>query len=362
MLGCGTHTAFIMERGGVEVVGELEKITKVEWDRRRDDISIANVFVSFDGACPNWMGNVESGGHNELHIYRNGVPVWQGPLTRIEYRQDAVEFYASDILWIAKNSALTKGYSHKWPNIAAVGWVMNQLLRERTFMKHGDPWNGVDGIRWLVGPDEPKTSRVTAAWSTTTWEDFDRFAEDSGMDYTVVGRDILFWDTHYKWATLPDLVEAYLTQTLAVVEYGNEFATRIVVTNGKGQAGLATAPAWGIKKYGYIDHVVNSWNEAAGEKATPEELAAWTEQARALLRASFPAPVRVRVSEGTGLRPDAPYDINDLVAGKWLTVVCTSVARAVTQLHKLDRVHVIETSGTETVSISTVAAPLTVVE
>lgn len=359
-LGCGTHQAVVMTRGAESIVGELAPIVKVDWNRIRDDISLANVWVGA-GQCDDWLGDIRSGGEHELHIFRDGVPVWEGPVTRLEYRRGYVEIYASDILWVAKNTALSKGYSHKHPNVAACGWVMNRLLRDLTFAKYGDPWNARDHVLWLKGPDEPKTTKVVPAWSTTTWEDFDKFAEDSGMDYTVFGRDIMFWDTHYRWMQLPDLQETYLTQGLAVVEYGNEFATRVVVTNGKGQAGIAAAPAWALRKYGHIDHVVTAWNEAAGEVATPEELSAWTEQAKGILRQSFPAPTRVRVSDGTGLRPDSPYEINDLVAGAFLNVTTTSLQRQMTELHKLHSVSVRQEGAIETVAITTIAAPLEVV-
>lgn len=183
------------------------------------------------------------------------------------------------------------------------------------------------------------------------------------MDYTVIGRDIYFWDTHLLWRTIePDLTERYLPGGLEIVEYGNEFATRVFVTNGNGYYAVRSAPAWALAKFGNIDHVVSSYNEAAAAAApTTAEVRGWGEQAQATLDNSFPAPVRVRVPENSGLSPEAPFDINDLIAGAWIRVETTSLCRTTDQWHKLDHVNVHEEDGEEKVTISTVTAPDTVV-
>ena len=49
---------------------------------------------------------------HELHIYRNGEPVWEGPITRLEYEFDQVRIFAEDVLWATNRSAIEKGYNH----------------------------------------------------------------------------------------------------------------------------------------------------------------------------------------------------------------------------------------------------------
>lgn len=362
-LGCGQHTVVITERGGTKVLGEVPKLVNVEWERVRDDISHAQFRSAATGQCCDVLGAASTGFH-ELHIYRDGTPVWEGPITRIEYERDHIDVFAEDILWVAKNTALSTGYNHAHPNIVKGGWVMNWLLKDMTFNKDGDPWKAAAHVHWMTGSDDPSTTAAVKAWSMTTWEDFDKFAEDRGMDYTVAGRDIYFWDTHLKWRTLPQpLLEQWLPEGLALVEYGNEFATRVIVTNGNGYYAARQAPAWGISKYRYIDHVASSYNEsAANEVPTTEELKAWGEQAQSLLDSSFPAPVRVRVPENSGLSPLAPYDINDLIAGAWVEVVAQSLCRQTDQWHKIDNVKVSEENGDEVVTVSTVVAPEDAVE
>jgi hypothetical protein len=68
-------------------------------------------------------------------------------------------------------------------------------------------------------------------------------------------------------------------------------------------------------------------------------------------------PIRVRVSENSGLLPEAPYDINDLIPGSWVRVYVTRLCKQVDEWHKLDTVSVTEEGGKEVVQISTVSAP-----
>jgi len=362
-LGCGEHQVEIRDRGGQTVLLDLtEDKIRVSWTRVRDDISSATIVVNGRGGCCDQLGQLETGYH-EVHIFRSGVKVWEGILTRIEYETDMVDLYASDILWVAKNTVLPSGYDYSTAGSGAVacGWHMERLLRDWTFAPLGDKWNGAAGVQRQVGPKEPKTSKAAQKWSMTTWEDFDKFAEDHGMDYSVIGRQINFWDTQYRWRTIEEpLRSEYCSNGFAIVEYGNEFATRVVVTNGNGYGSMRAAPAWAIAKYGYIDHVVSGYNKAAGaEVPSSADLVSWGEQAAGLLSNSFPQPVRVRVSENTVLTPQAPYDINDLVAGSWMKAIASDLCRTFSeeQWHKLDRVFVTEDATGENVTISTLQAP-----
>jgi hypothetical protein len=356
-LGCGHHRAFIVKRGGVDVIGEVTPLLQTRWERRRDDISQASVIIGADGDCCEWLGEVRTVKH-ELHLYRDEVKVWEGVITRLEYRSDVVEVYAQDILWVAKNTALEEGYSNAFPNVGTCGHRMGWLLNEQTYAKYGDPWNMTNRLHRIVGSEEPKTSKVVRAFTGTTFDDFDKFAEDSGMDYTVIGRDVYWWETHLKVWTLPPLLPEYLEAEPAIVEYGNEFATRVFVTNGNGATSMAQHPPEVLAEWGYVDTVNSTWNEADGnETPTDEELAAWYEQAKAYLGQTPEPPAQVRVTQNTGLSQDAPYDINDLRPGSWLIASVTSLCRQLESWHKLDSVNVSEENGKEVVAITTITAP-----
>lgn len=358
-----------MTRGGATPIGELTEVAQVRWERVRDDISQASVIVNATSECCGWLSKVNCGSA-ELHIYRRigadlpPVKVWSGVITRLEYGLDTIEVHAYDFLWVPKNTVLSEGYNKAYPNITTCGAVMQRLMKELTFAKYGDPWKMNAGIHWLKVDGEPKTSKAVKAWSTTTWEDFDKFANDSGMDYVLVNRQLYFWDTHYVWHRLPPLLEDYLLAEPKVIEYGNEFATAVYVTNGNGTAGSAIAPAEVIAKYGHVDFVVSSWNEgAAAEAPNPEDVKEWNRQAKARLDDLLPPAVQVLVSDNSALSPDCPYDINDLLPGSWVTVMLTRSCRGVQEDHKLNKVVVTETpAGGETVAITTIKAPATKVE
>ena len=119
-------------------------------------------------------------------------------------------------------------------------------------------------LRPIRAAEEPRHHRVVNDWQMYVWEDVDKFAEDYGIDYTVINRDIYYWDIHLAWKILPPLDEAWISESPRIVEYGNSLATRGVVTNGRGFAGVDEAglPTTGPKGFGFVDDLVNNANES----------------------------------------------------------------------------------------------------
>ena len=70
--GCGKHRAFAREVATDAEIGELTDITDIYWDRRRDDISEARVFMGA-GCCDvvSYLNTVRDG----LWIERSGEGV-----------------------------------------------------------------------------------------------------------------------------------------------------------------------------------------------------------------------------------------------------------------------------------------------
>ena len=356
---CGTHRAFAVERGGVNVIGELTPLSSARWERVRDEISTAQVTVPTSECC-DLLGELRTVLH-ELHVYRNGELVWQGVITRIEYEYEQVQVYAKDMLWVAKRTVLDEGYNYNSPLVGNVIEVMDWLLRHKTYGKYGDPWNMVNHLQPVRHADEPVTHRVANAWQFYVWEDFDKFAEDNGADYTVVNRDIFYFDTHLAWNILPPLDPNFLSEFPRVVEYGNELATRGVVTNGQGQAGVATNG--GLAEYGVIDLLISNQQEGTvTPAATPEEVAGWANTAGRNISDRWPAPLAVVVPENSTLMPGSPWEMADLIPGSWYQVNITQLCRDVTGWHRLQHVGVSESAPQgETVQITSVAAPKSMV-
>ena len=363
---CGQHRAFIYERGGQNLITEVEPLSAVRWQRIRDDVSVAEIKVPTHYCCE-ILGDMRTVKH-ELHLFRNDLPVWQGPITRIEYEWDEARIFAADVLWQATRTALDEGYNQSSPNIGDVLTRMEWLLRDKTYAPHGDPWkmltpNHIHPMFRTDGGD-PKTARVVNAWQFYTWEDFDKYAEDYGTDYTVVGRDVYFSDINYAWKIIPPLDENYLGQFPRIVEYGNQAATRGVVTNGHGYAGVFENPdPTLIAEWGHIDWLITNENDGQLDNVpTPEELAVWATTAGRNIEGRVPPPLSVVIPANTTLLPGSPWDMEDLVPGAWFQANVTRLCRSVSEYQRIHEVVVTEEApGGESVQFSAVSAPSSMV-
>jgi hypothetical protein len=356
---CGTHEAFIYDRGAYNLLGELTPLLAVKWQRIRDDVSQAEVTVATHQCC-DLLGDLRTL-VNELHIRRNGVDVWQGPITRIEYEWDVVRIFAEDILWVTKRTVLTVGYNQSYPNIGDTLDRMDWLLRDQCYSINSDPWRVLPHLRPVRHSyNEPRTSRVVNAFQMYVWEDFDKYAEDYGADYTVINRDIYYFDIHLSWVVLPALDEQYMSQFPRIVEYGYQTYTRGYVTNGKGYAGMAQQRAW-VDTYGWIDLLISNTTEGTSvDQPSSEDLAQWSDTAARNIADSVPAPTAIVIPANTTLLPGAPWQVEDLIPGAWFPVTVTRMCRTVSEWQRLHEVVVTEAPpGGETVAFTAISAPST---
>lgn len=363
---CGAHRAYVYHLGGERRVAELPKLSMVRWRRVRDDTSTAEVTVPSSDCCEILadLRTIE----NELHIYRNGEVVWQGPITRIEYEDEVTRIFAEDILWQSTRCVVSEGYDQSYPNIWNVIDRMNWLLHH-CYDRFGNIWNV--GINPIYGPDDPRTTRIVFAWQMYVWDDLDKYAEDYGADYTVYNRDVYFWDISLKWLIIPNLDESHLTQLPRIVEYGNQLGTRGIVTNGRGWAGVSAVTPGSQERYGTIIDWLTT-NEIDGQPGTeeqsgdpditdvptPEELGSWADTATRSIVERFPSPLAIVIPANTTLLPGAPWEISDMVPGAWFQVTTTRLCRQVSEWQRLQEVVVTEEAPNgETIQFSAVSAP-----
>jgi len=320
---CGSHQAIIANRGGQTYFGDIPILSSVRWGRVRDDISTAQINVPSSSCC-DLLGDLRCVLH-ELHLVRDGVVVWQGPITRIEYDFDEVRIFAEDILWQAKRRVLEEGYNQTWPNqwnaVARMHWLM-QKCDERD----GNPWHA--GLHPIYHANDPNTLRTVAAYQFTIWEDFDKYAEDGGTDYTVVNRDIYYFDHHLAWKVIAPLDENFLSQFPRVVEYGNELATRVFVTNSQGHAGIAY-DAGAAASFGLVDLLISNQQDETDDPAAPSaiEIGEWKKTAESNLSGRAPAPVGLNVPANSTLLPGAAWTMDDLIPGAWFLTDVSHLCR-----------------------------------
>ena len=384
---CGQNRAYVYEKGGEVLVGELVDAFTVRWQRIRDQISVAQVSVSMT-ACCDILEQIEPVAF-ELHIYRNDELVWCGVITRMEFEFDRVDVVAADMLWVASRRAVTEGYNYLSypqnpdapqgpdPSNPTVGapdmtvptvQLMEYLLRWQCYAQNNDEWNMLDHIQRVDSPQwcDSRTSRQCNAWAATVWAEFDKLAEDYGTDYCTVGRDIYFYDINLNWNPIQPLVAADIADYPRVVEYGNALATRYIRTDGSGFAGIASAPPEIRDRYAIAIDIVsneNSQAEAPTEVPPPipsqTTIATWTRTAERRLANAWPVERAIVVPANSTLMPSSPWNINTLMPGSWFEVTVDRLCRGeVTEYNRLHELRVEETGdGGETVKITTVQPP-----
>ncbi|TRV80100.1 hypothetical protein FKN01_07800 [Streptomyces sp. 130] len=95
-VGCASHQAAIIDRDG-GTVAQADVLLQVDWSRVLDDNSTASVLIQPDGNCCAQLGRVRAWRH-KLVIYRDGLPVWEGPTISPEFNADGtVLIQAADI-------------------------------------------------------------------------------------------------------------------------------------------------------------------------------------------------------------------------------------------------------------------------
>src|SRR5699024_28347 len=119
-IGCQEHTAYIYDRGGATRMFKLSPISRVHWERLRDDISAARVtLLDPDRACQKRMRAVAPHRH-ELVIFRGSKRVWEGPITLLGWEVDRIEIQAKDVMYYAYRTAMRSGYDNSYPDVDTV--------------------------------------------------------------------------------------------------------------------------------------------------------------------------------------------------------------------------------------------------
>lgn len=377
-LGCGTHRAFIYDRGGEVRRGEVTQLVRVKWERRRDDISEASILVNdWDEDCGALLSSVRSWMH-ELVIFREHPSgmflerVWEGPVTRVTYRSDQVEIAAHDCMVYVYRRILRRGFNDAYrlsQNDQQLG-LKTVVYRSRWIIMNALAYDDPNLLPYLTALErtgDARTSRVVPEYQSSAWEQVDDMAATAGLDYTTVGRRIILNDTHQPVGVLPEMRDGDFGDDPIVSEYGMQLANYYAVTNNNGVWGAAdrfnaqNEPDY----YGYIEMIASAYGEAEGAvqevNLTPAAKAALrqtlTEQAERNIGGRWPTPLIVRVPDNTTLNPEVEVGINQLVPGVWMPVRSVNTLRPVTQMQKLDNVTVTEEKGKETITVTLSPAP-----
>jgi hypothetical protein len=334
-------------------VGPLDTVVAVDWERKRDDMSMAHVTLqgpSWD--CQKLLAKAEPNRH-ELVIFRDNKRVWEGPVSHIEYASDQVTIEARDVMYYAYRLIRRTAFDNSVldPPITLVQHMKNVLVTEFARRETEDPpVNVVPHIVGYLSANTAGTHRVKPAFSNTVFEEIDDLSRYGGMDYTVLGRSILLFDTHTVFFQAPAVSEADFLGPVLVTAYGLQHATYAAVTDGEGIYGEAGGPD---PFYGHWENLLTSTSE---EDETPVNPDVFPAQAASALVGANPVPFLVRLPDGSQLNPNGALSIDDLVPGARIPLRAALTARTFSMMQKLDSMKVTESANTAeaiTVNLST---------
>lgn len=367
------HTISIYDRGGARRAHSLVDVASVEWERIRDSKSSA-IFTIAGRACREQADviNEVAGavGRYEAVIHRGGDRVWEGPIRSARTLRERATFVCTDVKEYLDHTPLTR----YWPNPDGGGpALMGDRLEEIITWELSEPYTMTTNSgtlvvpRWenltppinvlpflTIYPGTVLTRSVTEEFEMLLGEHIDNLV-DGGMDYTVVGRRILFWDSALSIGQTRRMTDAdFYGGDIEVIRYGSEqwslshlSATREGQQDGADRAvGHAGAPH---DYYGVWENIVSMQSEEGTSDPTQTEL---NGQAGRDIAHRTPAPLEVRVPEGVGIRLSYDLTIQHLIPGVIVPVVTDKNIQRVTQPQRLDKVKVIEDSTGERVSVS----------
>ena len=350
------HSAYIFDRGGTHEMFKLADLAEVRWNRIRDDISESNVKIAARNcyAQADNLNLVEAGRH-ELIIFRGKERKWEGPITRTTIASDGIEFHAKDVVHYLSRTNLTAEFNNKHPNsdyaLERVKDLLTELARleaeEQAAFADLPSRNVLPHVTYHQDPTDARTSRFTAAYQKTIWEEIDDMAAKGGIDYTAVGRAIHFWDTSKPLGELTrEITQNDILGQLVATQYGMDLKTRAVVTDGEGNYGQAG----GVDPYyGLVENLETAYDESEG--TDPPTSAEMESQAARNLIGGNPSPLILRIPDNSGIRLSDSLTIDDLVPGMHVTVRARLLIRDITQKMKLDQMNVLEDGAGEQVTV-----------
>ena len=365
-----THQVYIYDRGGMKRLGHLRDLSQVQWERTRDHTSEASVRI--EGASCDRQADLLrrlSVKRHEMVVFRGEDRVWEGPLWRIGDHGNYMEIVARDVTTYLYGTPLTRAWDNRYSSTAGVVEVTTRLEQiityelqaARTVRAIGGEvvsvpaWESLDPPVNLLPylsvhhfPNEARTAAYTQAYEMTVGEHLANCARSSGVDYTAIGRGIHLWDTSRPLGRTRALSEQDFYGRVVVSEYGAEHDQINYVIGQEGVYGEALNPDH-LDYYGPWTTVDNAYSEEGANAPSVGEL---NSQASRNLTGRSPAPVEVRIPDGSTIRLGNGLSIRDLVPGVQLPLTAALNTRGRTQVQRLDVLRVTESVEGERVAVT----------
>lgn len=398
------HTAYIFDRGGRKRLWPIGNLSKVQWARHRDNVT--DGMVRLEGQACDENAEVINGSRthrHELVIFRGRERVWEGPLHRIATGPDFAEFYAKDVgqylfaqpmtqAW--ENSTLPDGTSRSTTVTGRIEGIIEYEFAHGRDMFFPDtmPDAIADVAEWVAAggtvtavaggwnvhipafedddiwpstnilpfldvrhfPNEARTAMDTYAFQTTVGSHLQTLARQNGIDFTVLGRKILIWDTSRNLGVLQTMTGENFTEDVLVTEYGSDHAQSAYSVGANGAYGAALTLK-NLAYYGPWTNMYTLYNEDGTNTPSQPEL---DSQARRNLSGRSPAPIEVRIPDNSTIILSEDTTMNMLVPGVQIPLRANLNYRTLAQQQKIDSVTVTET-GVDGENVQVTLTPAT---
>ena len=311
------------------------------------------------------LGLIQAG-RCEMVIFRGNVRVWEGPVVRVAFKGSSVEIEAHDVMHYAVRTIMRNEYDDRYPNNGTVMDRVSRILTAELARKEAldPPINVLAHVQYVAAPagqSDAGTAAHTLPYEMTVFQHIDQFAARGGIDYTVVGRKILFFDVHTPIGRTPMVTKNDFIGDPIITQYGMELGTYVAMTDGRGQFGFAG----GVDSYyGEWELLFQAYDERTDQDGAPPSVAELTSQARRSHNQSRLPPTVVRIPDNTRLNPNGVLSIENLVPGVHIPLTADVPGRTISQMQKLDSMAVEETGDNgETITVTlSPAIPDTYVE
>lgn len=368
------HVVAIHDRGGKRPLWPLRDLSSIEWGRLRSSMSESKLQILGDN-CDAQTSTLEKirAHRHELVIWRDGKRVWEGPIEDVQWDDGFAQIIAKDVSRYGSVTSL----SRRWPGPDGGGPpLMTDRVASILSYELNTPYTMIVGTggaatpvtvtRWeqqsppanisldVRSSSTLRTTSSTEAFEMLLGEHLDNLAE-SGLDYTVVGRRWVFWDSATPLGQTRILTEADFTTVPRVIESGPDHRVIGHVSAQRADDPIAY-PNVGVGHAGVVDPYYGPWESIVtssseeGEQSPSQD--ALNSQAQRHVRGANPVPLRIQVPQDAGLVLGPGLKFDHLVPGTVMPVTLKTSLRNISQDQILDAVKVVETGDGETISVT----------
>lgn len=197
-LGCGDYRVFIQTVGGGKVEAELLH-TGLRFSRRLDGMSEARVELGAeqDAECIPLLGSLDPYTH-EIALWRDEEEVWVGVLTEPDYTYESLSLPALDLFFWFKRRVLPTTRGFVGEDLATIAKIYaNDALDQDT----------TPNVTVIATPTGVLGDRAVVSTLYRYAADEIQELARTGLDYTVIGREVRFGGREISTPSLVTLTE-----------------------------------------------------------------------------------------------------------------------------------------------------------